>query len=45
VAPLGARAADPEAYLRIQFTGDGDARGGPYRGEQDGRLLANVPAG
>jgi lysophospholipase L1-like esterase len=34
--------ADPEAYLRIQFSGDGAARGGPYGGEQDGRMLANV---
>jgi lysophospholipase L1-like esterase len=34
--------ADPEAYLRIQYTGDGDARGGPYGGAQDGRMLATV---
>ncbi len=37
--------ADPEAYLSVQFTGDRDARGGPYRGEQDGRLLAGLRSG
>jgi hypothetical protein len=32
-------AADPEAYLSIAFTGDLNARGGPYRGEQDGTVI------
>jgi hypothetical protein len=36
-------AADPMAYLTIQFTGDIDATGGPYRGEQLGKGLGNLP--
>lgn len=39
--PAGA-AADPNAYLSMQFTGDLTARGGPYRGEQDGKGLGNL---
>lgn len=35
-------ASDPDAYLTLQFTGDLDARGGPYRGEQDGKGLGNL---
>ncbi|MCP9491666.1 MAG: CAP domain-containing protein [Solirubrobacteraceae bacterium MAG38_C4-C5] len=35
-------AADPNAYLTIQFTGDLNAPGGPYRGEQDGKGLGNL---
>ncbi len=38
-------AADPNAYLTIQYTGSGTARGGPYRGEQLGKSLATPPAG
>ncbi len=38
-------AADPEAYLTTQFTGDSYAPGGPFRGEQDGKGLANLSAG
>ena len=36
-------AADPNAYLDMQFTGNGNARGGPYRGEQLGKGLGNLP--
>lgn len=39
--PAGA-SADPNAYLTMQFTGDLDAPGGPYRGEQDGKSLGNL---
>ncbi len=35
-------ANDPDAYLTIQFTGDLRARGGPYRGEQDGKSIGNL---
>ena len=35
-------AADPNAYLTIQFTGNATAGGGPYRGEQLGKGLANL---
>ena len=37
-----AAAADPNAYLTTQFTGDKDAAGGPYRGEQDGKSIGNL---
>lgn len=33
---------DPNAYLTMQFTGDLDARGGPFRGEQDGKSLGSL---
>lgn len=36
---------DREAYLTVQFTGDFDAPGGPYRGEQFGVGLRNVDGG
>lgn len=36
-------AADPNAYLTVQFTGNATAAGGPYRGEQLGKGLANLP--
>ena len=35
-------AADPNAYLTVQFTGNATAAGGPYRGEQLGKGLANL---
>jgi lysophospholipase L1-like esterase len=38
-------AADPNAYLGMEFTGNGNARGGPYRGEQLGKGLGNLPKG
>ncbi|MDP2710637.1 MAG: GDSL-type esterase/lipase family protein [Solirubrobacteraceae bacterium] len=38
-----AASTDPNAYLTLQFTGDLAARGGPHRGEQDGRGLGNLP--
>jgi lysophospholipase L1-like esterase len=38
-------AADPNAYLAMEFTGNGNARGGPYRGEQLGKGLGNLPKG
>jgi lysophospholipase L1-like esterase len=34
--------ADPGAYLTFRFTGDRAARGGPYAGAQDGRVLATL---
>ncbi|MEJ7798418.1 MAG: hypothetical protein WKF42_07960, partial [Solirubrobacteraceae bacterium] len=37
-------AADPNAYLTVQFTGSATARGGPYRGEQLGKSVGNLPA-
>ena len=37
--------SDPHAYLTTQFTGDQLARGGPHRGEQDGKSLGNLAAG
>ncbi len=33
---------DPNAYLTVRFTGQKDAVGGPYRGEQIGRSLGNL---
>lgn len=36
-------AVDPNAYLGMQFTGSTTARGGPYRGEQLGKGLGNLP--
>lgn len=36
-------ASDPNAYVTIQFSGSASARGGPYRGEQLGKSLANLP--
>ncbi len=40
-----AAGADVNAYLTMQFTGDRSARGGPHRGEQDGKGLSNLSAG
>ena len=33
---------DPNAYLTLHFTGQKDAPGGPYRGEQIGKSLGNL---
>lgn len=33
---------DPNAYLTIQFTGQKDAPGGPFRGDQIGKSLGNL---
>ncbi|MEJ7797021.1 MAG: hypothetical protein WKF42_00885 [Solirubrobacteraceae bacterium] len=33
---------DPNAYLSMQFTGQKNAPGGPYRGEQIGKSLGNL---
>jgi len=33
---------DPNAYLTVQFTGQKDAPGGPFRGEQIGKSLGNL---
>ena len=34
--------ADPEAYLTTQYTGDRNAAGGPYRGEQQGKVVGQL---
>jgi len=34
--------ADAAAYLTTQYTGDGNTRGGPYRGEQQGKLIGGL---
>lgn len=34
--------SDPDAYLTMQFTGQKDGKGGPYRGEQDGKRLRTL---
>ena len=39
-----AASADPDAYLTVQFTGYVSARGGPIRGEQDGKALGGLAA-